>query len=262
MTDPNPILKKLGLSADDRAVIIHADDIGNFQGSLDAYRDLAGASLLSSAAVMVPCSWFPATATFCRARAGQPDLDMGVHLTLTSEWAGYRWRPLTTCDPQSGLIDEAGYFHSTSAAVQERADHQALRAELQAQIRRALAAGIDVTHIDSHMFALFHPRLVDIYVDLALEFHVPPFLLRRPVPEVYKYSISPAVEAELLARVPEWEERGLPLLDHATMMPLDDAADRPGQLRKKLADLKPGITYLVLHPTKDTPAAARGCPGP
>lgn len=260
MAPPNPILKKLGLSDSDRAVIFHADDIGNFQSSLAAYRELLDVGLLSSAATMVPCSWFPATAEFCRANAGHPHLDMGIHLTLTSEWGGYRWGPITSRDAAAGLIDDQGCFHSTSAAVQQFTDIDALQNELRAQIERALAEGIEATHIDSHMFALFHPRLVDVYVDLSLEFGLPAFLLRSSVPEFHNYSVSPQVEASLLSRVPQWEERGLPLLDDATMMPLDDAADRAGQLMRKLAALKPGITYLILHPTKDTPELREAVP--
>lgn len=260
MTNPNPVLKRLGLSSKDRAVIFHADDIGNFQSSLDAYRELLEVGLLSSASTMVPCSWFPATAEFCRANAGHPHLDMGVHLTLTSEWGGYRWGPITSRDASAGLIDSEMCFHSTSADVHQMADITAMRIELRAQIERALAAGIDVTHIDSHMFALFHPHLVDVYVDLALEFELPAFLLRQFTPEFHNYGVSPEAEAKLLSRVAEWEERGLPLLDDATMMPLDNAADRAGQLKRKLAALKPGITYLILHPTKDTPELREAVP--
>ncbi|MFN2125358.1 MAG: polysaccharide deacetylase family protein [Candidatus Promineifilaceae bacterium] len=252
MSSPNPILIKLGLSDNDRVVIFHADDIGNFQGSLDAYRDLVDVGLLSSASTMVPCPWFPATAEFCRTHAGHPNLDMGVHLTLTSEWDAYRWGPVTTSDPATGLVDDEGYFHRTSAAVQQQADLQALRAELRAQIERARTAGIDITHIDSHMFTLIHPRLVDTYIDLALEFHVPPFLLRDRESAAFEY-FSPAVADQLLDCVPAWEEQGLPLLDDAAVLPLNNAQDRAGQLLAKLNSLKPGITYLVVHPTKDTP---------
>jgi predicted glycoside hydrolase/deacetylase ChbG (UPF0249 family) len=248
---PNPILKKLGLSATDRAVIFHADDIGNLQCSLDAYRELLDGGLLSSASTMVPCSWFPATAEFCRGHAGHPNLDMGVHLTLNSEWAATRWGPVSTRDPQTGLVDEDGFFPRTVLAIQQKANLEALRLELRAQIERALEAGIDATHIDSHMFTLFHPRLVDIYVDLALEFNIPPFLLRTGASEAFKH-IDPDLAADLLAYVPAWVERGLPLLDEALVMPLDNARDRLGQLRAKLASLKPGITYLVVHPAKDT----------
>jgi predicted glycoside hydrolase/deacetylase ChbG (UPF0249 family) len=248
----NPVLKKLGLTAGDRAILFHADDIGNMQSSLDAYRELLFAGQLSSASTMVSCSWFPATAEFCRAQVSHPNLDMGVHLTLTSEWDSYRWGPVTSRDPRSGLVDEEGYFHRTSAAVQELADLDALSLELRAQIERALAAGIDVTHVDSHMFTLFHPRLVDIYIDLALAFSVPPFLPRASIPGLKRH-ISPSQEQALLSCVPTWEDRGLPLFDDAFVMPLDNAYDRMGQLRTRLAALEPGLTYLVFHPTKESP---------
>ena len=260
MTPPNPILKKLGLADSDRAVIFHADDVANFQSSLDAYRELLDVGLLSSASIMVPCSWFPAAAELCRTNAGHPNLDIGIHLTLTSEWGGYRWGPVTSRETGSGLIDSDGCFHSSSAAVQQFADLTAVQSELRAQIERALAAGIDATHIDSHMFALFHPRLVDVYIDLALEYGLPPFLLRRSVPEFHKYSVSPEAEAALLQRVPQWEERGLPLFDDATMMPLDNARDRTALLMDKLHELKPGLSCLILHPTKDTPELREAVP--
>ena len=112
---PNPVLKKLGLSDEARVVIFHADDIGMCQASLAAYADLVGVGLISAASTMVPCPWFPATAAFCRAN---PDrVDMGVHITLTSEWADYRWGPTSTCDPTSGLLDADGYMHRGRAAM-------------------------------------------------------------------------------------------------------------------------------------------------
>ena len=106
MHDPNPVLKQLGLNDEDRLVIFHADDIGSFQSSLAAYRELFDFGLLSAASTMVPCSWFPAVAAFCREQRDHPSLDMGVHLTLTSEWGGCRWGPVTAQDAASGLLDE------------------------------------------------------------------------------------------------------------------------------------------------------------
>lgn len=253
MSTPNPVMNKLGLADDDRAVIFHADDVGNMQSSLDAYGDLLDAGLLSSASTMVPCSWFPATAAYCRANAGHPNLDMGIHLTLTSEWDAYRWGPISACAPAMGLIDGDGYFHGTSDAVHAAADAGAVRQELRAQIERALAAGIDATHIDSHMFTLFHPRFVDIYIELGLEFGLPPFLLRRSVPEFQDHGAAAWNGAALQKRVAQWEERGLPLFDDATVLPLDQPLNRGEQLRRKIENLKPGITYLIVHPTKDSP---------
>ena len=96
---PNPVLKKLGLAPDDRVLIIHADDVGMCQASLAAYADLVDLGLVSSASTMVACPWFPATAAYCREHAGE-NVDMGVHTTLTSEFVGYRWGPISTRDAE------------------------------------------------------------------------------------------------------------------------------------------------------------------
>ena len=114
----NPVLRKLGLAESDRVAIIHTDDIGMCQASLAAFADLAGFGLVSSGATMVPCAWFPALADYCRRH---PGVDMGVHTDLTCEWDTYRWGPLSTRDPASGLLDDEGYFHRRSEDVQAHA---------------------------------------------------------------------------------------------------------------------------------------------
>src|SRR5512139_2214421 len=145
---PNPFLKKLGFSDADRAVIIHTDDIGMCHASLEAFKDLWEFGIITSAAVMVPCPWFPTVALLCRAN---PGIDMGVHATLNAEYASYRWGPLSTRDPDSGLLDADGHFHQWPQAVYDNARPEAVEEEVNAQIEVALAAGIDVTHVDSHM---------------------------------------------------------------------------------------------------------------
>ena len=108
--NPNPILQKLGYSNNDRVVIFHADDINMSQASLAAYIDLVDYGLVSSAAAMAPCPWFPALARYLRENQGNPAIDIGVHLTLNSEWDAYRWGPISTADKATGLIDEEGYL--------------------------------------------------------------------------------------------------------------------------------------------------------
>ena len=124
---PNPVLRKLGLADDDRVAIIHADDIGMCQASLAAFADLVDFGLISSGATMVPCPWFPSVAMYCREH---PVVDLGVHLTLTCEWDTYRWGPVSTRDPASGMIDEEGYFYRQSEPVQEHGDPAAVQIEL------------------------------------------------------------------------------------------------------------------------------------
>ena len=127
----NPFLKKMGFADDDRVVIFHADDIGMCRSANVAYQELIEAGPLSSGSVMVPCPWFPAAADYCRRH---PQADMGVHLTLTCEWDGYRWGPLSTGDPASGLLDDEGYFDRSTAEAQDHAQPEAVTLEIKAQV--------------------------------------------------------------------------------------------------------------------------------
>jgi predicted glycoside hydrolase/deacetylase ChbG (UPF0249 family) len=250
---PNPLLKELGLSNEDRVVILHADDVGMCQSSLAAYVDLLDFGLISSAVVMVPCPWFPATAAFCRSHPADA-IDMGVHLTFTCEWDGYRWGPISSCENASGLIDESGYFHATSAAVQEYADPETIQHEAGAQVERALVSGIDVTHVDTHMGSLVHPKFFEAYVQVALQHHVPPFMPR--VNEAWlqeELGLGPETIAQLVQQVRQSEGQGVPLMDNIHVMPLDEPDNRTEQVKQVLDALPAGITQLNIHPAQDTP---------
>ncbi len=252
-TTMNPLLHVIGFSPTDRVVILHADDIGSSHSSVTAYAELLTAGVMSSAAVMVPCPWFPATAALCRQRQGDPRLDMGVHLTLNCEWDAYRWGPISTGNPASGLLDSEGYFHRREPAAQTGADLHAVEVELRAQIERALAAGIDVTHIDTHMLTLFHPRLLPIYLRLGQEYRLPAFLLRPDAGQLHRwgYSLDDAEEVADLVR--QVEAAGLPLFDHADVMSLDQHENRLEEAVERLAQAPPGLTYFLFHPAVDTP---------
>ncbi|MCA0453189.1 MAG: polysaccharide deacetylase family protein [Chloroflexi bacterium] len=248
---PNPALKKLGLADNDRAVIIHVDDVGMCEATLSAYDDLMDFGLISSAAVMVPCPWFPQTAAYCRKH---PEVDMGVHLTLTSEWDGYRWAPISTADLASGLIDDEGYFYRRQPPVQERGTPEAARTEMKAQIDRALAAGIDATHTDSHMGTIAHEKFLPAYVELATAYKLPPTILFRGDKVGFRARGLGDELATMAADASEKAELGgIPLLDHEFGLPLDRPQERLGQAKQAFSNLQPGITHFYIHAAKDTP---------
>jgi predicted glycoside hydrolase/deacetylase ChbG (UPF0249 family) len=248
---PNPVLKKLGFSNDDRVVIIHTDDIGMCQASVDAFADMFDYGLISSGAVMVPCPWFLEAAKFA---ASHPDVDLGVHLTLTSEWDTYRWGPISTRDPKSGLVDEQGCFHRTTEAVWENADPEAAVAELGAQVSRALAEGIPVTHIDTHMGSVAHVEIIPGYIQLATKYGLPAMIPRSIAEDSIMGQFADEATAGMLSQlVNTLEEMGIPLLDGLSGLELDDATDRFGQAKQALSGLKPGVTHFIIHPSKDTP---------
>ncbi len=246
----NPVLRKLGLAEKDRVVIIHADDVGMCQATLPAFAELMDLGLVSSAAAMVPCPWFLALAAYCREH---PGVDVGVHSTLTSEWETYRWGPISTRDPASGLLDPQGCFPRKSEEVQACADPEAARRELDAQVKRAVEAGIDVTHVDTHMGAVAHPRLMEAYLQVALAWQLPPMLPRLDEAgwRTLGLDAETAAQAETLARL--LEAQGVPLLDDIRGLPLDRPEDRIGQAKAVFNSLRPGITHLIIHPAVDTP---------
>ncbi|HOU14567.1 MAG TPA: polysaccharide deacetylase family protein [Anaerolineae bacterium] len=251
----NPILKKLGLADNDRAVIIHADDVGMSHASLAAYADLLDGDLLSSASALVPCAWFPATAAFCRDNAAK--VDMGVHVTLTSDVAGCRWSALSTRDPASGLLDDLGYLPQTPEAVRDNADPAAVHAEIQAQIEHALAAGIDVTHIDTHQFTIAErPEFFESYVQIALEHGIPPLLIRGHAVDLYDLdhgSAGDEAAGEIAEYMQMLEAQGLPVLDNLYLTPLRTPEGRVEQIGRLLDNMLPGLTLLIIHPAQDTP---------
>ena len=250
MTKPNPLLKKLGYSETDRLVIIHTDDIGMCHASVQAFKDLWSVGGVTSGAVMVPCAWFPAVVQMCREN---PDMDMGVHATLNSEWENYRWGPVSDVGTGSGLRDEAGYFHQWHQAVYDNASVEEVDAEVNAQIEKALNAGIDVTHVDSHMGTIMNPKYIQSYVQAASMRLLPNFLPRLDAVGVEMMGIS---EQDKIAYAPIMEMLegiGVPTLNGIMSMPLDQANGQMETAKQLFGNLPVGITHFILHPSIDTP---------
>jgi predicted glycoside hydrolase/deacetylase ChbG (UPF0249 family) len=248
---PNPFLAKLGYSDTDRLVIIHTDDIGMCHASVKAFKDLWQFGTISSGAVMVPCPWFPAVAKMCREN---PDIDMGVHATLNAEWENYRWGPVSTRDPESGLLDADGYFNQWHQAVYDHAKPEAVAREVNAQIERALAAGIDVTHVDSHMGTIMNPKFIQSYIQAAASRLLPNMLPRMDAKGMDMVEISPEEKRLYEPMMQQFEKMGIPRLDGIIGMPLDQPDPyRQMEIAKELlGNLPVGITHFVFHPSIDT----------
>ena len=247
----NPALKKLGFSEKDKVVILHADDIGMCHAGLRAYEGLMDFALISSASIMTPCPWYRSTTAF---HGRYTDMDIGVHLTVNSEWDHYRWGPISTRHPDSGLMDDEGYFHRKREEVVQHAQPDAIRAELDAQVKRAITDGFDVTHVDEHMGTIAHPKLLAIYAETALKYRVPPMTLRHNEQEYRRMGFDDQEANKAHKIVRQLEEQAVPLLDHYYMLPLQDTdKDRIGMIKQFLKTMPPGLTHLAFHPAVDTP---------
>ncbi len=146
-----------------RAIIVHHEDLGATKEQNEAFRALP----YPSGSVLVPAHHIEELAANAR-----PDADLGVHLMLSADPPDVI-RPLTS--GPSLQRPDAGFWRTRSEAWMNIKPKEA-EAEMKAQIERALALGIDVTHIDSHMAVALRPDLAKIYLKLALRYRVPPFI--------------------------------------------------------------------------------------
>ncbi len=239
------LLKKLGFQPDHRVAIFHADDVGMCHGANAAFEELSRDGSISCGAVMAPCPWFAEVVAMATAN---PDVDLGVHLTLTSEWQNYRWAPISTTRRSSGLIDADGYFWHRLPMLAAHVVPEAAEAEMRAQIERALTAGIDITHLDTHMGVALLPQLVDIYIRLGREYRLPVLLPKHlneytSVLEFDNISLDEATEG--MARL---EADGWPLVDHFRMTPGVPSLESGRAYRELVANLPAGLTLVAVHP--------------
>ena len=214
------------------------DDLGACHGANAAFLDLAAAGRVTCGSVMVPGAWFR---EMVEAAAGNPALDIGVHLTLTSEWRTCRWAPLSTTSRASGLIDDDGYLWPGVASLHAHLVPEAAEAEMRAQIERAMAAGLAPTHLDAHMAAAMLPELLDAHIRLGQEHGLVPIL-----PRSIAWAPDGAAYAQAVAAL---DDAGLPVVDHCRgTLPVEEDALAPGW-DAAIAALPPGLTHLALHAT-------------
>jgi predicted glycoside hydrolase/deacetylase ChbG (UPF0249 family) len=165
------LAERLGYPADAKLLIVHADDLGMAHTVNAASMAALETGLVNSASIMVPCPWLPEVVSYVRKH---PDADLGLHLTLTAEWASLRWGPVLPETQVPSLLDARGYLHLTESEAAARVDPREAEAEIRAQVARAKAAGIKPTHLDSHMGTLYQTRpLFEALMRVAREEKLP-----------------------------------------------------------------------------------------
>jgi predicted glycoside hydrolase/deacetylase ChbG (UPF0249 family) len=219
--------ERLGYPAGAKLLIIHADDLAVSHSVDRASFAALERGDVTSASIMVPCPWFTEVAVYAKEH---PDADLGLHLTLTSEWKSYRWGPVAIGKDVRGLFDPDGYFWAASGSVAKNAKPEEVESEIRAQVDRALRAGIRPTHLDSHMgVLLLTPGFVAAYVKVAHDYGIPFFLWRSPGAMALAKESDIVPDASVIASTglkPEhWRDYYLQLV----------------------RSLKPGLTELVVH---------------
>ena len=230
------LAERLGYKASDILLIVNADDVGMSHAANAATQAGMEKGLITSGTIMVPCPWFEEIAAYARAT---PTADFGLHLTHTSEWKVYKWGPVASRDSVAGLVTPLGYLWPDIESVYKHATPEQALAEARAQVAKANASGIDITHLDSHMGALqYDMRYHAMYRALAREFDLP---IRMG-------------SQELLAKMGAGHLRG-ELDADGTVYPdyLIHDQRRKGEAvdaywKRIIGELKPGVTELYIHP--------------
>ena len=241
------LAERLGYRADDRVLIVHADDVGVTHASNEAtFEGMEGGSI-TCASILVPCPWFAEVAEYCRSRS---EADFGIHLTLICEYPRYRWRALSGRETSPTLYDAQGQMWLTTQEAVARVSPADAAREIRAQIEAALAAGIDVTHLDTHSGTVLFPNFIESYISLGIEYQLPLFLI-RPSRQLLEASGMLEFWEVLESEVKRAEEAGLPILDGILAdMPGRPPEEKEAYYKSLFAGLQPGVTHFLIHPAK------------
>jgi hypothetical protein len=222
------LAQRLGYPADAKLLILHADDIGVAHSVNVASFDALDQGAVSSGSIMMPTPWVTEVATYFKEH---PNADLGLHLTLTSEWETYRWGSVAASDQVASLLNPDGTMPSDVPPVVARAKPQEVERELRAQVERALAIGIHPTHLDSHMGTLFaSPDLIGVYVKVAHDYHLPYLALRG------------------MAGLAQVAHPGDVMVDNVVIAGPEIPRDKWKQFYlDAIAGLKPGLTEMIVH---------------
>lgn len=221
------LAERLGHPAGTRLLIVSCDDLGMCRAANQACCRALRDGVATAASLMTPCPLARQAADDCRGE------DIGVHLTLNAEFRDHRWGPLTAAP---SLRTGDGSFPRSVDLLLAQCDTGEVAAELRAQIELALAWGVDVSHLDAHMYAVQdHAEFFDIYLELALEF-VLPIRLSGSVTD-------PGGDFRRRAGA-----AGVVAPDH--LVPLSQVGSRE-PLERALTDLPAGVTEFHAHPALD-----------
>jgi len=242
--------EKLGFPAGRKVLILHADDIGMCEEANIAVTPYLENQQIQSASVMIPCEYSDEFMQWYKANA---DYDIGLHLTLTSEWQTWRWGTVADKDRVPGLLDSDGFMWHSVAEVVQNAKPEEVEKEIRAQIEKALSLGVRPTHLDTHMGTLYaSDEFSEIYLDIAEEYQIPALVFDMSNDSIIQKfnELNLPVTDNLIARTNDYF---LPKIDYFDYIPNGNTYEEVRNGFFKLVEsLNPGITEIVFHPSVES----------
>ncbi|RMG24453.1 MAG: ChbG/HpnK family deacetylase [Bacteroidetes bacterium] len=275
--------ERLGFPKGKKVIILHIDDVGmSYDSNLGAIKAMEE-GVANSLSIMMPCAWVPGFMQYLKAH---PEVDAGLHLTLTSEWDGYRWGPLAGKPAVPGLVDPQWALWPSVRQVVEHATPDEVEREIRAQLQRSRDMGWEPTHLDSHMGTLFAtPAFLERYIKVGAEEGIPVMF-----PGGHCHALTTQLQEEMLQQLKahgKYQEgmelplppqvvqarqmggqvwaAGLPVLDDlhnssygwrppqgTTLTKAELQEMKTQKYIQALKDLKPGLTMVIMHCTAPT----------
>jgi predicted glycoside hydrolase/deacetylase ChbG (UPF0249 family) len=241
------LAEMLGYPKDSKLLIIHADDMGLSHSVNTATIKAFDNKGITSGSIMVPCPWAPEIAAYVK---DHPGMDVGIHLTMTAEWDLYKWGGITPADQIPSLLDKNNYFFPSVEELGKSAKASEAEKELRAQIDKAMAYGVQPTHLDTHMGSvLANPELVKVYLGLSDVYHLP-VLFPRAYLSWFPPEMAKAMESKIF------------LLDNLFMLePKMISGKWIDAYKKGIEAMKPGLNEMIVHVAIDNDEMQAICKG-
>lgn len=231
------LAERLGYPKDAKLVIIHSDDLGESHSQNAASTTAMEKGSVSSASIMVPCAWLSEIAAYAQAH---PATDLGLHITLTSDKKYYKCGPVTPIDKVPGLVNKYGYFYSSVDSVIQNASAAEVEQEIRNQVIKGKQMGIDPTHLDAHQGAvLSNIDFFKAYLKVGHEYNIP--VLITPF-------FAPGLKTQMDSLV---TDKDVVVDNILSILPGDVKTGFPEYYTNGIKNLKPGLTYLIIHTAYD-----------
>ncbi len=246
-SEPSTQAERLGFPTGKKVLILHADDAGMCEEANIAIERYLETGQIQAASVMAPC---PKADEFIEWAKAHKGVDVGMHLTLTSEWKTYRWEPVSNPEEVPGLIDAEGKFWHEVPEVVQHATAAEVEKEIRAQIEKALSMGYRPTHIDTHMGTLYgSPDYARAFLKAAVEYQIPANAidLSDSVIAAHFKAAGFPITKEVVAAMEQYK---MPKLDFFTSVPEGKTYEEKRENFFKLVKgLPTGLIEIIFHPS-------------
>lgn len=231
------LAESLGYPSDARVLIINADDYAMCHAENIATHRMLETGTVTSATMMVPCPWMLEAVQYVK---DNNLTNVGLHLTLTSEFRNYRWRPMSKSSfRRSTLTDRKGFFWPSSLEVELYGDILDIKREIRTQIQTVIDLGMEPSHIDSHMgslYGMFTMRSDILAVGLA---------------NSYEYGLP--FRLPYMKEFEPFRKMGFALLDNLIygLDPPEDPEERKKFYMDIIKEIPAGVNEIFIHPAID-----------